>query len=60
MPKPARFKTIDGKRKPNPNWRPFVVTVTKASTEQELLKGNYQSLKQLGHASLATTVRWKI
>ena len=42
MSKPARFKTIDGKRKPNPDWRPFVVTVTKASIDQELSKDNYQ------------------
>lgn len=32
--KPARFLSIEGERKPNPNWHPFVVTVSKAKHQE--------------------------
>ena len=40
--KPARFKTVNEQRQPNPEWRPFVITTIKTSTTKETDKADYQ------------------
>ena len=44
----ARFKPIDGKKTPNPEWRPFIVSVPKSdkNTNKTLDKNEYQCSQQ--------------
>jgi site-specific recombinase XerD len=41
----ARFKTKDGLREPNPDWRPFIISAAKSTAKTDISKSNFSLSK---------------